>query len=125
MDGEYRKRDADGDGKVTRAELEQWERSRAIATAQARNRELFAKLDTNRDGLLSPGEFAALVKDPGPIDVGPLMARFDANRDQVVSLVEFRAGTLANFDKLDADHDGVVTAAEMKAQPPAPKSSGR
>jgi hypothetical protein len=29
--------------------------------------------------------------------------------------VEHRAATVANFDRLDADKDGIVTAAEMKA----------
>ena len=46
------------------------------------------------------------------VDVGPLMGRFDPNRDQTVTLIEWRAATLANFDKLDVDHDGVVTPAE-------------
>lgn len=130
MDAEFRKRDADGDGKVTRAELEAWERAQALATAQAQNRALFQKLDTNRDGVLSPGEFAALVQSPANIDVSPLMNRFDQNRDQVVTLIEWRAGTLANFDKLDTDHDGVVTAAEAAAAnkpaiPPTPGTKGR
>lgn len=130
MDAEFRKRDADGDGKVTRAELEAWERAQALAAAQAQNRALFQKLDTNRDGVLSPGEFAALVQPPTNMDVSPLMNRFDQNRDQMVTLIEWRAGTLANFDKLDADHDGVVTAAEAAAAnkpatPPTPGTKGR
>jgi Ca2+-binding EF-hand superfamily protein len=44
-----------------------------------------------------------------------MLQRFDSNHDGVISLVEYRAGTLANFDKLDTDKDGVVTPAEMKA----------
>jgi hypothetical protein len=43
------------------------------------------------------------------------MQRFDPNRDQAITLIEYRAATLANFDALDADHDGVVTQAEMRA----------
>ncbi|MCW1402040.1 hypothetical protein OKA06_06775 [Novosphingobium sp. MW5] len=123
MDVEHRKRDADGDGKVTRAELERWERGQLIAQAQEGNRALFARLDADRNGVLTPGEFAALVQDPGTPDVGPLMQRFDANRDQVITMVEYRAATLANFDRLDADKDGVLTAAEM--QPVQPKPVGR
>ena len=45
----------------------------------------------------------------------PMLAREDSNRDSQVSLVEHRAATLANFDRLDTDKDGMVTAAEMKA----------
>lgn len=113
MDIEHRKRDADGDGKVTRAEMERWERGQLFAQAQAGNQALFARLDADRNGSLSPGEFSALVQDPGTPDVGPLMTRFDTNRDQVITMVEYRAATLANFDRLDVDKDGVLTAAEM------------
>lgn len=123
MDIEHRKRDADGDGKVTRAELERWERGLLIAQAQEANRALFARLDADRNGMISPGEFAALVQDPGTPDVGPQMGRFDANRDQVITVVEYRAATLANFDRLDVDKDGVLTAAEM--QPVQPRPVGR
>ena len=44
-----------------------------------------------------------------------MLSREDSNRDQQISLVEDRVATLANFDRLDADKDGVVTSAEMKA----------
>lgn len=120
MDIEHRKRDADGDGKITRAELERWERSQLLAQAQAANQALFARLDADRNGVLTPGEFSALVQDPGTPDVGPLMQRFDTNRDQVITLVEYRAATLANFDRLDTDKDGVLTAAEMNPVQPRP-----
>ncbi|WP_310533893.1 EF-hand domain-containing protein [Novosphingobium sp.] len=120
MDAEHRKRDTDGDGKITRAELERWERGLLIAQAQAGNRALFARLDADRNGVLTPGEFAALVQDPGNPDVGPMMTRFDGNRDQVITMIEYRAATLANFDRLDTDKDGVLTGAEINAVPPRP-----
>ncbi len=41
--------------------------------------------------------------------------RFDTSKDGKVSLIEHRTATLANFDRLDTDKDGVVTGAEMKA----------
>lgn len=120
MDAEHRKRDADGDGKITRAELERWERGQLIAKAQAGNQALFARLDADRNGVLTRGEFAALVQDPGNPDIGPLMTRFDGNRDQVITMVEYRAATLTNFDRLDTDKDGVLTGAEMNAVQPKP-----
>jgi hypothetical protein len=40
----------------------------------------------------------------------------DLNRDQSISLVEHRTVTLANFDRMDADKNGIVTPAEMKAR---------
>ena len=44
-----------------------------------------------------------------------LRSSFVVAADGVISQVEFRAGTLANFDRLDANKDGIVDAAEMKA----------
>lgn len=123
MDADFRKRDLDSDGKVTRAELEQFERNGAIAAAQAQNRALFATLDSDRNGVLTPGEFAGLVRNVPTPDVSGQMLRLDANRDQVVSLVEYRTATLINFDRLDADKDGIVTERELAASNPAPARS--
>jgi len=129
MDAEFRKRDLNGDGKATRAEVEQFERSAALAKAQAENRALFASLDTDRNGFVSPSEFAALVRNNPLPDVSAQMQRFDTNRDQIISLVEYRTATLINFDRLDADKDGVVTERELAtanaAPAPAAAISGR
>ena len=115
MDAQFRLRDTDGDGRITRAELAKFEQRTTQAAALEENARAFANLDSNKDGVLSKSEFAALVpKVPEP-DVSPLMDRFDGNRDQAITLVEYRAATLANFDRLDADHDGVVTPAEISA----------
>jgi Ca2+-binding EF-hand superfamily protein len=95
MDNEFRKMDADKNGQLTRAEIEQYQKLQAMAQGRSRNRALFAQLDA------ANGQ--------------PMIARMDGNRDSQVSLVEHRAATVANFDRLDADKDGIVTAAEMKA----------
>lgn len=115
MDAEFRQRDTNGDGKVTRAEIELFERSIAFASAQTANRAMFARLDVDRNGILTPGEFAALVSSPSIPDVSQLMSRIDLNRDQVISLVEYRTAKLTTFDRLDADKNGVVTDAEYRA----------
>ncbi len=125
MDGEFRRRDGDGNGVMSRAELERYETAAAFAAAQLQNRELFLRLDADRNGAISPGEFAALVAAPGTADVTAQMTRLDPNRDQQVTLIEYRAATLAGFDRLDADHDGVVTAAEMRAGNVQPAGAGR
>ncbi len=120
MDAEFRRKDANGDGKLTRAEVEEFERAAALQQALIRNRDLFIQLDTDRNGQLSLAEFQKLVP-PQPLpDVRPTMNRFDTNHDQQISLIEYRAATLANFDRLDTDHDGVVTPAEMNAGGIAP-----
>jgi Ca2+-binding EF-hand superfamily protein len=115
MDQEFGKMDADKNGKVTRVEVEAFQRSAAVAQAGARARALFAQLDADRNGQLSPAEFAKGVNATGPVNGQPLVAQLDTNRDGAISLVEHRAGKLAHFDRIDLDKDGVVSAAEMKS----------
>lgn len=115
MDGEFRKMDGDKDGKVTRAEIEIFERGAALGQARARAQALFAELDADRNGQLSPAEFAKMVRSNAPVDGRPLLAKLDSNKDGAISLIEHRAGKLAFFDQIDTDKDGVVTVAEMKA----------
>ena len=115
MDAEFRKMDADKNGQVAKSELEQFQLAQAIAAGEARNRAQFIQLDANKNGQLSPTEFAKLVAPPPAANGQPMLARMDGNRDSQLSLVEYRVATLANFDRLDTDKDGVVTPAEMKA----------
>ena len=115
MDAQFRKMDADKNGQLTRTEIEQFQKLSAIAEAQARNRAFFAQLDGDKNGQLSPAEFAKVTAPVAATNGQPMIARMDSNRDQQINLVEHRTATLANFDRLDADKDGVVTPVEMKA----------
>lgn len=115
MDAQFRMIDADGNGQLSVAEIEQSERKRLMAEAQARNDALFDRLDTNNNGQISATEFAKLVTEPPAVSAQPMLSREDSNRDGQISLVEHRTATLANFDRLDTDKDGNVTADEMKA----------
>ena len=120
MDADFKKRDLDQNGKATRAEVEEFAKRTAAAAAQEQNRELFQRLDVDKNGLITPAEFAALIPAPRFIDVSAEMIRFDSNRDQIITLVEYRTTTLANFDRLDLDKDGILTAAELpKKEKPA------
>ena len=68
------------------------------------------------NGQLSLAEFTRLATATPPrVDVSATMNRLDLNRDQKITLIENRTATLANFDKLDTDKDGVVSVAEMRA----------
>jgi Ca2+-binding EF-hand superfamily protein len=127
MDADFKKRDLDGSGKATRAEVEEFAKRAAAAAAQEQNRELFQRLDVDKSGLITPTEFAALIPAPKFIDVSAEMIRFDSNRDQIITLVEYRTTTLANFDRLDLDKDGILTAAELpkKEKPPTNEPSTR
>ena len=115
MDSQFRQMDADKNGQLTRAEIEQYQKQSALAEAKARNRAQFTELDTNRNGQLSPAEFAKLTPSAAAANAGPMLSREDSNRDSQISIVEHRSAALANFDRLDTDKNGVVTAAEMKA----------
>ena len=115
MDVEYRKMDGDKNGKVTRAEIEAFERGAALGQARARAQAMFAQLDTDRNGQLSAAEFGKMVSGSPVVDGRPLLGKLDTNKDGAVSLIEHRAGKLAYFDQIDSDKDGVVTVAEMKA----------
>ncbi len=115
MDSEFRKMDADKNGQLTKTEIEQYQKLQAVAQAAARNKALFTQLDTDKSGQLSKAEFAKIATPAPAANAQPILASRDVNRDGQVSLVEHRTATLANFDRLDSDKDGIVTPAEMKA----------
>ena len=122
MDTQFRKMDSDHDGNLTAKEIQTYQTSEIIAAAEARKRALFVALDTDHNGVLSPAEFLRFPSNEQAPNAAPMIARFDANRDNKISLIEYRAGTLVNFARLDADKDGVVTATEMQAGGIAPSS---
>jgi hypothetical protein len=115
MDAEFRKMDADKNNLVTGTEIEQFQRAVSYLEAQARVRTLFAQLDTDRNGQLSPTEFGKLAVAPAPPKAAPILGQADLNRDGKITLVEYRTAKLANFDRMDTDKDGIVSLAEMKA----------
>jgi Ca2+-binding EF-hand superfamily protein len=115
MDAEFKKMDADKNGILTKKEIEDFQRSTSILVAQRRNVALFQALDKDKNGQLSPAEFASLPMNIPPPNAAPILAATDGNRDGQVTLIEYRAGKLRNFDSMDADKDGIVTPAEMKA----------
>lgn len=115
MDSDFTKIDSNHDSKVTKPEIEAFQRANAMQQILLRNRQIFAELDKDHSGQLSAAEFAQFHADPPPPNAAPMLQQFDANRDGAITQIEFRAGTLANFDRLDTNKDGVVDAAEMKA----------
>ncbi len=110
MNGAFRKADTDKNGQLNRAEIERVQK----AEMQARSRVVFTRLDTDKNGQLSQAEFAKAA-EAAPVNAAPMLNRMDSNRDQQISLKEYSTGALANFDKLDADKDGIVSPAEIKA----------
>ena len=116
MDGQFHKMDADRNGLITRAEVEADQRRVALAAAAQRARNAFTALDADKNGQLSFAEFEKLVTaQPVKVNGQPFMAQMDLSKDGQISLIEHRTATLANFDRMDTDKDGVVSPAEMKA----------
>ena len=100
---------------VTAEEIARQQAEAQAAQVVAANREIFANLDADGNGMLSPDEFLRLAAAPQPVDAAPTMQRLDLNRDGSVTLVEHRTIMLSTFDAIDADKDGVVTPAESEA----------
>ncbi|RZT56182.1 EF hand domain-containing protein [Sphingomonas sp. BK036] len=110
------RQDANRDGVATRAE--------AIAQADAR----FAQMDTDRDGRVTAGEMRAYrtalhdrmvasgrdvpVPPPGGAKHDGMGRRMDPNGDGSVTREEFEARALKRFDRIDANHDGMIDATE-------------
>ncbi|WP_165354549.1 EF-hand domain-containing protein [Tropicimonas sp. IMCC6043] len=89
--------DTDGDGKLSAAELQAGMEAYRAGVAASRMQAMVARLDTDKDGLVSQEEFAALQAGrgqfrPGAADPGARMiARFDSDRDGALSETEFAA----------------------------------
>ena len=115
MDAEFRRIDADKNNVLTRKEIEDFQRSVAVLAAQRRNAALFQALDKDKNGSLTAGEFAGLPMNIPRANAAPILGQTDSNRDGQVTLIEYRAGKLVNFDRMDSDKDGIVSPTEMRA----------
>ena len=115
METEFRKMDADKNGSLTRQEIEGFQRATSVLVAQQRNVALFQALDKDKNGQLNSVEFGGLPMNVAQPNAAQDLAQVDGNRDGRATLIEYRAGKLVNFDRMDADKDGVVSPAEMRA----------
>lgn len=99
---------------VAAAQQKQLQQERAIE--QQRLEAEFNRLDTNHDGQLSKAEFMAALPPVQPRETPQqIIGAIDSNKDGKVSLQEYQAGPLATFNKLDLNHDGVLTQQEIEA----------
>ena len=128
LNSDYADLDTDKDGRVTGDEIKARLLRKAeadLAVLKSARDEAFAKLDTNSDGSISKAEFEARAPLPAIKDATEMananMGRFDADKDGAVTQEEFRAPTLANFDRLDKNKDGTLSLAEQKGSAPAAK----
>ncbi len=116
MDAEFARFDGDGNGFIKPEEIVASQRQAAQNEALRQNAQVFAGLDKDANGQLSAQEFTALANpDAIPVSAEPLMQQFDSDQDGVITLVEYRIATQANFDTIDSDRNGMVTDMEMRA----------
>lgn len=121
LEGRFTRADLDKDGQLTPKDRD--------LKRQQRLDGRFAQMDADRNGQISKAEFTAAHearaemrgtdgkqghKMRGGRHRGPGMAG-PADQDMVVSKADFIARGMTMFDRADANKDGFVTAAEMKA----------
>jgi hypothetical protein len=97
--------DANNDGTVTRAELEEG------------IKQFFWQADTNRDGKLDPAEVAAANHHRILLDGTAAIPLIDWNQDGFVDFSEFADGPRSLFDDLDLDGNGEVNPVELRRAP--------
>lgn len=123
--------DLNHDGQITVAEAEAARAQRAEAKggkpAKANATAfggLFARADTNKDGVISKAEFDTMGQqmkarmEKAGMNRGHMGGRMfetaDTNKDGKVSLAEMQAVALGRFDKMDLNHDGTITPDERQ-----------
>ena len=120
IEADFKSSDTNGDGRITKAEIQaalQRRAAQATTAVHQQQQAEFNKLDTNKDGKLTLTEYqagTAITLRPEAVD--RRLQQLDTNKDNVVTLAEFRATMLGEFDKLDANKDGVLSAQEAGAQ---------
>ena len=110
--------DVNKDGKLDRADREAMHAKMAA--------EMFDRTDANHDGMISRDEWnagaaklAEMRGHDGPGMHGRPMMRHmammaDADGDRAISRDEFQKRALEHFDRVDANHDGTISAAERE-----------
>lgn len=120
LDANFQSLDTNKDGSLSQAELAAAEakaQQQRLAQVRAQADAQFTRLDTNRDGQLSKTEFmAAVPQRPAAAATGAgVLAQLDRNKDQKVSIDEYRTPMLAGFDRFDTNKDGTISPAERAA----------
>jgi Ca2+-binding EF-hand superfamily protein len=108
-DKHFKTMDANGDGKITRAEH------------AAGAKQMFAKCDANHDRTVTAAEMEASTaadgEKPGKHDMSAAekIRMIDQNGDGKLTTAEHEAGTETMFGKMDTNQDGALSKEECDA----------
>ncbi len=97
--------DANGDGKISRAEY------------RNAGEKTFRQLDKNRDGVVSVKELSAAVEqhDGDKDSYRAAWRAMDRNGDGRITGAEHSSASYTAFSEMDADKDGVLTREELES----------
>jgi Ca2+-binding EF-hand superfamily protein len=108
IEAEFKALDADGDGKLTKAEVD-----------AARGKPMLLLMaDANKDGVVTKEELAKAFAGRGNQVSDRVFAALDADKDGKISAAEWQAAGERRFARLDRNKDGVVTADELGRRSP-------
>lgn len=116
----FKKADTDGNGTLSRAEVEK---------SLPRLAKQFDQIDTNKDGQLSRDELKAAKKTQKSQKQAKAAERFkhaDANGDGAISRAEAEKGAprlAKKFDQIDSNKDGQLSQEELRAYRESKRSS--
>ncbi len=95
--------DANGDGKVTKAEI------------MPHLTKKFDRVDANNDGQVTKAEVGDHLSKRIERRIGHVFSQFDANDDGIMTKPELQSQVDKQFARLDTDKDGEVSRQEMGA----------
>ena len=113
---QFTKMDTNRDGKVDRSEANAYHEAQLAARQDRRNRTsaaAFAKLDTDKDGMLSAKEFAAIAA-PRIVPKESWFQANDIDGNGKVEINETVARVQRNFESIDTDQNGILSAEELQ-----------
>lgn len=94
--------DADGDGKISRAEVDSFHKAR------------LEKFDTDGNGSLNADEYVAMMEDFRRQMMQKRFERKDTNGDGMIDQEEMGARMDRMFDRMDRNDDGMIEKGEMR-----------